>query len=162
MKSTNVNGEPQFHQFFNQPVIVAPVGVRVGPLFAAGFFLMIFSWAAVQPETFLRQSRLMCAGSLLFAAASIYAAITASFWKVEFSEASLSLTTIYSKKTIAWDSIANVSEIPAPTGKFLVRVVIKLRDRTMIQTRNFHFHFAQHLMSEIKRRLELHRKGQTF
>lgn len=145
----------QFSPFQNQPVILAPLGVRIVPLFVASFFLALCLWAVFQKEGYLSHSHWFNAVSLLLAAASVYSSVTAHFWKVEFSKESLNLKSIYSKKIIAWNSIASVSEAPAPVGRFLVNVIFKLHDGTEIKTRSFHFKFARQLRSESKRRLEL-------
>lgn len=146
----------QASPFHDQLVIVAPLGVRVGPLFVAGFFLAICWWASTQSERSLRNPVLLIAFSSLIAVFSICSAVSASFWRVEFSNDSMSINSIFSKKTIAWDSIASVREAPSRTGRFLVTVVVKLHDGTELKSRNFHFHFAHQLRAAIQRRRELH------
>ena len=141
----------------DRAVILAPLGVRIGPLVVAFFFLIICVWAKFQPGTNLNHPGWLFAASSILICASVFSAVAACFWRIEFSQNSMTLVSIYSKKVIAWNSIARVSEVPASVGRFLFYVLIKLHDGTEFKTRNFHFNFTQILKFEIKRRLEISR-----
>lgn len=147
----------QFYPFQNQAVIVAPSGVRIGPLFVAGFFLLISLWAKFLASP-LNHPELLYFTTIFMILASLYSSISASLWRIEFSEDSFSIHTLHSKQIIVWNEIASVSERTAPVGRFLVNVVIKLHGGKEITTRSFRFTFAQQLKSEIQRRLELNRR----
>lgn len=139
----------------NQAMILIPMGIRIGPLIVAFFFLIICVWSTFQPETNLNHRGWLFATSSILIGASVYSAVAAYCWRIEFSQNSMTLVSLYSKKVIAWHSIARVSEVPAPIGRFLFKLVIKLHDGTEFKTRSFHFKFTQTLKHEINRRLEI-------
>ena len=140
-----------------ESVILAPLGVRVGPLFVAGLFFLIGLGVRSQSKSNMSQPWLFYFSCVLMIGVSIYSAVFAHFWRVELTDDSLSLRTIYGIRVVDWTSIASVGERNAPYGRFLVYIVIRLRDGSEIKTRNFHFSFSRQLRLAIQRRLEISR-----